>query len=147
MGQPVRQASALACKGSVCHPKRERKKEKEPLSRNAKGYSKANSKQTCQKHFTERPARSAAQPCRYCVYSVVFRPAAVTHCPDKRDIWHGAPPSCQIPRLSGQMHCRNTAPKTAEIWNFSHKFAPQGQLVYTIFTELSVFVCVYRYRF
>jgi len=27
LGQPVRQASALACKGSVCHPKREWEKE------------------------------------------------------------------------------------------------------------------------
>ena len=27
LGQPVRQASALACEGSVCHPKGERKKE------------------------------------------------------------------------------------------------------------------------
>ena len=26
LGQPVRQASALACEGSVCHPKKERKK-------------------------------------------------------------------------------------------------------------------------
>ena len=26
LDQPVRQASALACEGSVCHPKRERKK-------------------------------------------------------------------------------------------------------------------------
>jgi len=26
LGQPVRQASALACKGSVCHPKYERRK-------------------------------------------------------------------------------------------------------------------------
>jgi len=31
LGQPVRQASALACEGSVCHPKGERKKEKETL--------------------------------------------------------------------------------------------------------------------
>jgi len=28
LGQPVRQASALACEGSVCHPKEERKKER-----------------------------------------------------------------------------------------------------------------------
>jgi len=28
MGQPVREASALACEGSVCHPKGERKRER-----------------------------------------------------------------------------------------------------------------------
>jgi len=34
------------------------------------------------------------QPCRYCFYSVVsspkigFSPRRVTHCPDKREIWH-----------------------------------------------------------
>jgi len=31
LGQPVRQASVLACEGSMCHPKRERKKESELL--------------------------------------------------------------------------------------------------------------------
>jgi len=35
------------------------------------------------------------QPCRYCFYSEVqkwiFRRAGVTHCPDKREIWHIGP--------------------------------------------------------
>ena len=87
----------------------------------------------------------AAQPCRYCFYSVVqkcvFRPAGATHYLYKREIWRGPP--CQISRLSGQK-CGNTAPKTGKIWNFGHKFAAQGRLVCTIFTKFSAFVRVYR---
>jgi len=60
-----------------------------------------------------------------------FRPAVATHCPDKREIWHGEPTfvtPCQISRLSGQK-CGNTAPKIVKISNFGHKFAHPGRRV------------------
>jgi len=33
--------------------------------------------------------------------------------------------------------------KTVKIWNFAHKFAPQGRLVCTIFTKFSASVRIY----
>ena len=57
---------------------------------------------------------TAAQPCRYCFYSVV-----------KNRFFRANRIPCQISRLSGQK-CGNTAPKTVKISNFGHKFAPQG---------------------
>ena len=48
---------------------------------------------------------------------------------------------CQILPLRGHK-CGNT---TVKIWSFAHKFAPQGRLVYTVFTKFSTFVRVYRY--
>ena len=51
---------------------------------------------------------------------------------------------CQILHLSG--HKRgNAVPKTVNIWNFSHKFALQGQFVWTIFTKFSAFVRMCRW--
>jgi len=42
---------------------------------------------------------------------------------------------CQVSRLCMQK-CGNRVPKTVKIWNFAHKFAPQGRLVCTIFNEI-----------
>ena len=91
--------------------------------------------------ITDRPAL----PCRYCFYSVVqkqvLRPAGATRCPDKCEIWHGerTAPLFPISHLLGQK-CGNTAPKTVNILNFGHMFAPQGSLVCTIFTKFSDFL-------
>ena len=62
------------------------------------------------------------------VQKCIFRPAAATCCPDKREIWHGG---------SG-------APKTVKISNFGHKFAPQGSVVCPIFTKFSDFILIHR---
>jgi len=45
---------------------------------------------------------------------------------------------CQIKQFVGHKY-GNTAPKTVNILNFGHKFAPQGSLVCTILTKFSGF--------
>jgi len=77
----------------------------------------------------------AAQLCPYCIYSVVqkylFCPTEVTHCPDKREIWHSGTdlllpmPNCTF--IEAEMW-----EKTVKISNFARKFTPDGQLVCTI---------------
>jgi len=52
-------------------------------------------------------------------------------------------PQCQTSRLLVQK-CGNTAHKTVKIWNFTHTFVPQVQLICAIFTKFSAFVRVYR---
>jgi len=48
----------------------------------------------------------------------------MTHYCDKLEIWR---------------KCGNIAPKTVKIWNFAHKFAYQGPLVFTVYEILSVY--------
>ena len=68
-----------------------------------------------------------AQPCRYCIYSVVqtwvFRLAGETHYPDKREY-----------------RDVNATPKTIKFSHFGREYAPQRRLVCTLFTKLSAFV-------
>jgi len=61
------------------------------------------------------------QPCRYCFYSVVsspkigFSPRRVTHCPDKREIWHAHHVKF------GTMCVPNFTFIGAEMWEYSPK--------------------------
>ena len=94
--------------------------------------------------FTGRPVQSAAMPVLFLLIGPKIGFSSrrfFVHCLDKREIFlhrertFGSLPSpCQILRLSGQ-NCENTAPETVKILNFGNKFAPQGSLVWTIFTN------------
>ena len=72
----------------------------------------------------------------------VFRSTGATRCTTNVKCCMRLLPVTIFLRLSVQK-CGITAAETVKIWNFAHKIAPKGQIVFTNFTKLSAIVLIY----